>query len=220
MMTILFHEKGFLLRKRFICWSFCHITMFWIYFCKVPMVSRCVTVPDCELCELLHFTPGLTVLPLTLWWSTMMIMVMMMTTMVMMMVPSDPMTCARSSNVTPELIEPHIKPNRSWASNPSWNLRHDEYDDVRGQTRSNFLALRVQMLHSGIFDCAAISQDWDIDAADHVFLSRGYESGDLLRLSRTSTLPEIRFWQEVSRELCTTELNLDNIVVHRCCALL
>ena len=51
----------------------------------------------------------------------MMIMVMMMTTMVMMimammvmmMVPSDPMTCARSSNVTPELIEPHIKPNRS-----------------------------------------------------------------------------------------------------------
>ena len=141
-------------------------------------------------------------LPLTLWWSMMMIMVIMMTTMVMMMVPSDPMTCARSSNVTPELIEPHIKPNRSWASNPSWNLRHDEYDDVRGQTRSNFLALRVQMLHSGIFDCAAISQDWDIDAADDVFLSRGYESGDLLRLSRTSTLPEIRFWQEVSRELC------------------
>ena len=31
--------------------------MFWIYFCKVLSVSRCVTVPDCEL---LHFTPGLT----------------------------------------------------------------------------------------------------------------------------------------------------------------
>ena len=43
----------------------------------------------------------------------MIVIVMMMTTMVMMMVPSDPMTCARSGNVTPELIEPHIKPNRS-----------------------------------------------------------------------------------------------------------
>ena len=215
-----FHKKVFLFRKRFICWSFCHITMFWIYFCNVLMVSRCVTVPDCEL---LHFTPGLTVPPLTRWWSMMMIIVVMMTTMVMMMAPSDPMTSARSGNVTPELIEPHIKPNRSWASNPSWNLRHDEYDDVRGQTRSNFLALRVQMLHSGIFDYAPISQDWDIDAADHVFLSRGYESG-VLRvcwgLERTSTCPEIRFWQEASRELCTTELNLDNIVVLgavRCC---
>ena len=193
---------------------------------KVLLVSRCVTIPDCELCELLHFTPGLTVLPLTLWWSTMMIMVMMimvmtMPTMMMMMVPSDPMTGARSGNVTPELIEPHIKPNRSWAFQPElkptsrriwWCQRPDKIKFP--SSKSTNVTLR------NIWLSPTISQDWDIDAADDVFLSRGYESGDLLRLSRTSTLPEIRFWQEVSRELCTTDLNLDNIVVRWCCALL
>ena len=213
-----FHKKVFLFRKRFICWSFCHITMFWIYFCKVLMVSRCVTVPDCEL---LHFTPGLTALPLTLWWSMMMIIVMVMTTMVMMMVPSDPMTCAGSGNVTPELIEPHIKPNRSWAYQPElkptsrrkWWCQRPDKIKFPSSKRTN-VTLRNIWLHP------TISQDWDIDAADHVFPSRGYESGGLLRLRRTSTCPEIRFWQEASRELCTTELNLDNIVVQWCCALL
>ena len=212
-----FHKKVFLFRKRFICWSFCHITMFWIYFCKVLMVSRCVTVPDCEL---LHFTPGLTALPLTLWWSMMMIMVVMMTTMVMnmMMVPSDPMTCARSGNVTLELIEPHIKPNRSWAYQPElkptsrrkwWCQRPDKIKFP--SSKSTNVTLRNIWLRP------TISQDWDIDAADHVFPSRGYESGGLLRLRENFNLPwnpvltgseqrVVHNWAELGQYSCTMVL--------------